>query len=179
MSDTTYSDDPKAFESKLLDTIRNFAPSIWERVSPSEFGLTRPVDIIKGRLTPVVRRGSAEIANRKFAIAVGDAWILNDPIAAQGANLGSRCAFVLGDAIASGGPYDEGFCRGVEESLWAAARAPTMLSNALLEPPPPNVVELLGRASVDQETADKFANGFGEPEAFLGMLAGQPAQTSA
>jgi 2-polyprenyl-6-methoxyphenol hydroxylase-like FAD-dependent oxidoreductase len=108
-------------------------------------------------------------------MAVGDAWILTDPIAAQGANLGSRCAFILGEAISAGGPYGERFCRETEDVLWRAAEAPTILSNALLEPPTEPVVDLLLRASQDQTLADQFGRGFGEPDRLQAMLAGEPA----
>lgn len=50
-------------------------------------------------------------------IALGDAWVVNDPITGQGANLGSRCAFVLADAIVTGPPYDEALCRKVEMEM--------------------------------------------------------------
>jgi len=108
-------------------------------------------------------------------VAIGDAWILNDPVAAQGANLGSRCAFVLGEAITGGGPYDEPFCRRMDAALWAAASAPTALSNALLEPPTEAVVDVLFRACGDPATADRFVSGFGDPEDMLALLAGERA----
>ena len=114
----------------------------------------------------------APLDHGRFALAIGDAWILNDPIAAQGANLGSRCAFLLGDSIVAGGPYDEAFCRRVEAELWAAAAAPTMLSNGLLEPPTEAVIGVLARAAQDQAVADRFAVGFGNPEDMLALLSG-------
>jgi 2-polyprenyl-6-methoxyphenol hydroxylase-like FAD-dependent oxidoreductase len=104
-------------------------------------------------------------------LAVGDAWILNDPLAAQGANLGSRSAFALGAAILQGGPYDEDFARRAEARMWEQAQAPCALSNALLEPPPAHVLELLVRAGHDQQLADRFADGFGHPEHMLQLLA--------
>ena len=37
----------------------------------------------------------------RLALAIGDAWIVNDPITGQGANIGSHCAWVTADALAS------------------------------------------------------------------------------
>jgi hypothetical protein len=148
---------------------------LYERVDRSAFGLTRPVDLLQGRITLVVRRSWTPLDGGTYAIAIGDAWILNDPIAAQGANLGSRCAFVLGAQIVAGGPYHERFCRDAEDLLWQAAEVPTILSNALLEPPTEPILDLLVRASQDRATADQFAEGFGEPDRLLRMLAGEPA----
>jgi hypothetical protein len=175
LSGIDYEENPSAFEAMVLALLETFAPAIAERIDRGRFGVTRPADLLQGRLVPVVRRAWAALGDDGYAVAIGDAWILNDPIAAQGANVGSRCAFVLGAAIAAGGPYDEAFCRGVEARLWDAAAAPTMLSNALLEPPAPPVVDLLGRATHDQATADRFAAGFADPEAMLALLAGAAA----
>jgi hypothetical protein len=105
---------------------------------------------------------------------MGDAWILNDPVAAQGANLGSRCAFVVGEAITGGGPFDEAFCRRTEAAMWQAAEAPTMVSNALLEPPTDRLIEVLLGASGDPTIADRFVAGFGDPEGMVAMLAPAP-----
>jgi|SRR5581483_3882476 len=175
LSDLAYEADPAAFESALLALLERFAPALARRVDRAAFGLTRPLDLLQGRLTPVVRQAVAPLAGGRAAIAIGDAWILNDPIAAQGANLGSRCAFLLGDAVLAGGPYDEAFCRRVESRLWAAALAPTTLSNALLEPPSEAAVAALVEAAQDQARADRFAAGFADPEDMLTLLAGEPA----
>ena len=163
---------PHAFQAAVLDVLDTFAPALFERIDHSSFALTGPLDLLQGRIGPVVRRSWARLSESRMALAIGDAWILNDPIAAQGANLGSRCAFVLGAAIAAGGPYDESFCRRAEQQMWAAAEAPTILSNALLEPPTPAAQDILFGASRDQTVADRFAAGFGEPEALLAMLTG-------
>jgi 2-polyprenyl-6-methoxyphenol hydroxylase-like FAD-dependent oxidoreductase len=175
LSGQRHDEDLAGFEAALLGLLATFAPSIHRRVEPAAFGLTRPLDLLQGSLTPVVRRGWAPLGEATHAIAIGDAWILNDPIAAQGANLGSRCAFVLGEAIAAGGPYDEAFCRRAAARLWDAAAAPTALSNALLEPPTAAVIATLVRAAQDEAAADRFVSGFGDPEGMLALLAGEPA----
>jgi 2-polyprenyl-6-methoxyphenol hydroxylase-like FAD-dependent oxidoreductase len=175
LSGLSYDADPGAFEAALLALLEEFAPVVFERIDHSAFGLTRPLDLLQGRLRPVVRKAWSPLGDGRHALAIGDAWILNDPIAAQGANLGSRCAFLMGEAIAAGGPYDDDFCQGVEAELWAAAAAPTMLSNALLAPPPPEVLTVLAQAANDQAMADRFVSGFGDPEGMLGLFAPAPA----
>lgn len=167
--------DPLAFRAALLRLLETFAPSIIERVDRSAFALSGPLDILQGQILPVVRRAWAPLGDGKSAFAIGDAWVLNDPIAAQGANLGSRSAGILAEAIVAGGPYDESFCRRTEAQLWGAAVAPTMLSNALLEPPTQPVIDVLVRATQDATVADRFVSGFGDPEGMLSMLAPEPA----
>lgn len=146
-----------------------------DQVDSSSFGLTGQLDVLQGRLLPVVRQAWTPLDEGKHALAIGDAWILNDPVAAQGANLGSRSAALLAELIEAGGPYDEAFCRQADSRLWGAAVAPTMLSNALLEPPTPAVIDVLVRAAQDSTFADRFASGFGDPEGMLAMFTPEPA----
>ena len=174
-SGLSYEEDPAAFEAALVGLLETFAPSVRARIDRAGFGLTRPDDLLQGRLVPVVREAWAPLGGGRHAVAIGDAWILNDPVAAQGANLGSRCAFLLGEAITEGGPFDAPFCRQIEARLWEAAEAPTVVSNALLEPPSQQVIDVLLRASGDQATADRVVSGFGDPEDMLSMLAAEPA----
>ena len=104
-------------------------------------------------------------------MAVGDAWVVNDPITGQGANLGSHCAWVLADAILADVVYDELFCRQVEERMWEMAGPVTDWSNAFLQPPADHVLELLGAATADKAVADALIGGFADPQAMWRRLA--------
>lgn len=126
---------------------------------------------MQGAITPTVRRAWTRLGDGTHVMALGDAWITHDPIGAQGANLGSRCAFLLAAAIDAGGPYDEEFCRRTEHEMWAVAQAPTVLSNALLEPPGPAVVAVLVEACAHPAVADRFGGGFGDPDDLLALFA--------
>src|SRR5262249_17471978 len=66
-----YEDDPKAFEATIRDLLRQHAPPIYEHVNPQEFGVTRPLDVLQGAITPTVRRGYTPLGNDKFAMALG------------------------------------------------------------------------------------------------------------
>jgi 2-polyprenyl-6-methoxyphenol hydroxylase-like FAD-dependent oxidoreductase len=94
----------------MLHQLRVHAPSVFERVNDSAFHLTGPFDLFQGALTPTVRRSSCELTEGRFAVAVGDAWIVNDPVTGQGANLGSASAAELASMIVEHPTYDEGFC---------------------------------------------------------------------
>lgn len=159
------------FERALLEVLAEHAPPLRERVDEREFSLARPLDLLQGSITPTVRHGWAELPDGKYAVAVGDAWVVNDPIVGQGANLGSRTAFVLADAIISGNPpYDESFCRKIETQMWECARPVTEWSNAFLAPPPPHALELLGAATGDRRIADAFVDNFDDPAAMWHVL---------
>jgi 2-polyprenyl-6-methoxyphenol hydroxylase-like FAD-dependent oxidoreductase len=161
---TRYEDDPKAFERIVLDLLREHAPPIYARVDMHEFGVTRAQDVLQGAITPTGRRSYAPLANGKYVLAIGDVHILNDPLLAQGANLASRCAWVLGAALIEEQEFDEAFCRELERHLWEAGRAPTLWTNLMLKPPEPHVLRLLGAAAQNQAIADELTDNFSVPE---------------
>jgi 2-polyprenyl-6-methoxyphenol hydroxylase-like FAD-dependent oxidoreductase len=170
MTRMSYRDDPGRFERSLLDVLACYAPAVRERVDDERtFGLARPIDLLQGAITPVVRRTWAPIDDR-YAVALGDAWVLNDPIVGQGANLGSQCAFILADAIAGASGIDEPFCQWVDGLMWEAARPVTEWSNAFLEPPTPHGLALLEAAAADQRVADGFVDGFNDPPGMWASL---------
>jgi 2-polyprenyl-6-methoxyphenol hydroxylase-like FAD-dependent oxidoreductase len=105
-----YADDPKRFEASVLELLRVHAPWLYELVQPAEFELNRPLDLLQGAITPVVRRGYVPLRNGKFALALGDAHILNDPVTAQGANVASRAAWILGQAIMNDLDFYKNLC---------------------------------------------------------------------
>jgi hypothetical protein len=159
-----YEDDPKKFDATVLDLLRKHAPLIYERVNPKEFGALGPLDVLQGAVTPTVRRGYAPLANGKFAMALGDIHILNDPIIAQGANTASRCAWLLGEALLEDRPLDEAFCRETESRLWEAGRAATEWTNMTLQPPPPYVIDLFVEAAQNMALADELVENFNAPD---------------
>lgn len=159
-----YEDDPKKFEATILDLLREHAPPIYENVNPKEFSVTRPMDVLQGAITPTVRRGYTSLGNDKFAMALGDMHILNDPVIAQGANTASRCAWILGEALLQDRPADEAFCRETEQQLWEAGREATAWTNMTLQPPPPYVIELFAAAVQNKALADELTENFNAPE---------------
>jgi Styrene monooxygenase A putative substrate binding domain len=159
-----YEGDPKRFEATALDLLQTHAPPIYERINLREFGVLRPLDVLQGAVTPTVRCGYTPLRNGKFAIALGDIHILNDPIIGQGANTASRCAWLLGEALLKDRQLDETFCRETEQRLWQAGRAATEWTNMTLQPPPPYVIELFAAAAQNQALADELADNFDAPE---------------
>lgn len=168
-------DDPAAFDATLLEIMRRFAPATYERIDPTEFGVRGPLDFLQGGFTPTVRRAWAPLGEGRFVMAVGDTHVTNDPIAGQGANAASASAFSLAhaiqDALLSERPFDESFCRDTEVRMWAAVAPTTHWSNALLEPPPPHLIDLMVAASRDTFVADAFVSDMLIPEHILPVCA--------
>jgi 2-polyprenyl-6-methoxyphenol hydroxylase-like FAD-dependent oxidoreductase len=178
LTDTRYEDDPAVFERTVLDILRDHYPKVFERVDQSEFGLTGPLDLLQGAVTPIVREDYVRLPTGKYALAVGDAHVVVDPLVGQGANLASYSAWELGNAIATGLSYDERFCLQV-----AHRRAERMLGcsdwvNFMLAPPAPHLLELVGAMSQNRSICDEFTYNFNEPEKQWDILA-TPERTHA
>ncbi|PNE38042.1 styrene monooxygenase/indole monooxygenase family protein [Streptomyces noursei] len=165
VTETDYREDPARFGRDVLDLITRHAPLLRERIDAREFALTRPVDMLHGAVVPIVRHGWSDVGGGTFALAVGDAWIANDPLTAQGANLGSALAFQLAEELAAHrGPYDEEFCRTVSGRMWTTARPVVEWTNLFIGEPPPQVARLLAAAAGDQRVADAFVANLDRPE---------------
>jgi hypothetical protein len=169
-------EDP-AFIPALIAALQEHAPAVAARVDRRRFRVRGPLDYLQGALTPAVRRAYAVLPGGTPALSIGDAWITNDPLTAQGANLGSHSAWVAADAIAGGGPFDAAFGADVEAKMWEFAGPVTAFSNAFLQPPPPHVVNVLHAAQENQAVANAFASGFADPVRTAALL-GDPAATA-
>jgi hypothetical protein len=158
-----YEDDPRRFEATLLERIQEHAPRLYGRIDPAVFGLTRPADFLQGAITPIVRQSYREIAPGRYAVALGDVHVTQDPILAQGANAASHSAWVLGEAIRDRRRFDESFCHDVAARMWEYLGAASAWSNAMLAPPPPHIGELLTAATAIPAVADGFVDSISAP----------------
>jgi 2-polyprenyl-6-methoxyphenol hydroxylase-like FAD-dependent oxidoreductase len=163
MTQASYDEDPAAFEALMVDLLRQYAPSVHERVDRAEFAVTGSMDVLQGAVTPTVRRPYCEVAPGRFVVAVGDAFVANDPVGGQGANLASATAAVLAEAITRDVAFDEWFCRTVARDMWAVAEPVTNFNNTLLQPPQPHVEAILGAANEHQSVADAFVGRWAHP----------------
>ena len=163
LATTPYDDDPDAYHALVLEKLRAHYPPVAERVDETSFGLTRPSSILQGAVTPVVRAGFAEV-DGTFAVAIGDAHITVDPVVGQGANGASFSAWTLGEAIVEGGPFDEAFCRRVDDRRLPFLLGISNWTNAMVAPPPPHVLELIGAMSQNKRLCDDFTENFNHPD---------------
>jgi hypothetical protein len=173
-----YDDDPPAFATTVLELLRVHAAAIYERVEPSAFGVSRPIDLCHAAITPAVRRGFVTLANGRNAIALGDAHVVIDPITGQGANSASHAAGVLCDAIRDATVFDRAFCERVERAVCAYVVPVSDASNARLRSPAPHFRELISAAARDQAVADLYADGYNHPDRFW-AIAGDAGRTAA
>ena len=144
----------------ILDT---FLP--WEAERAKNIELTDDNGILAGRFAPTVRKPIARLPSGKAVFGMADVVVLNDPITGQGSNNASKCAKVYLDAILAqeGKPLDEAFMQATFDRYWNYAQYVTGWTNALLMPPPPHVLKILGTAQAVPALARRIANCFDEP----------------
>jgi 2-polyprenyl-6-methoxyphenol hydroxylase-like FAD-dependent oxidoreductase len=166
---TPYADDPKAWERLLLEKLRAYGPRVFERVDESSFGLADSNAILQGAVTPIVRESHAKLDDG-YAIAVGDAHVVIDPVCGLGANAASLSAFVLGEAILEGGPFDEAFCQRVDERRLPGVLAHFDFTNFMLAPEP-YIGDVFGAMSQNLGLSDDFTDNFTDPAVQLRHMA--------
>jgi 2-polyprenyl-6-methoxyphenol hydroxylase-like FAD-dependent oxidoreductase len=162
-----FEEDPAGFDKHVLEVLRVHLPPVYDRVDPTTFGVTGPKDVLQGAITPCMRHDYLAMPNGRFAVSMGDAHTLVDPVVAQGANAASYSAEVVGNAILAvvreGGRLDETFCQGI-----AAERAQFLDSafhwvNSMLGPPSPQLAALTVAMAMDKSVADDFTDNFAHP----------------
>jgi flavin-dependent dehydrogenase len=150
-----------AQSKKILET---FLP--WEAERCRAVELTDENGILSGSFAPTVRRPIGVLPSGKAVLGLADVVVLNDPITGQGSNNASKAAKIYLDAIIAHGdrPFDQAFMQATFDAYWSYAQYVTGWTNALLQPPPPHVLHLMGAAQGMPALARRIANGFNEPK---------------
>ncbi|MCP3787096.1 FAD-binding oxidoreductase [Micromonospora sp. A3M-1-15] len=159
--------DPAEHLKLTLDLARRYTPWIYERCAEVE--LTDGRATLSGRYTPTVRRPVAELPSGGLVLGMADVVVANDPITGQGSNTAAKCASAyLGSILEHGDrPFDRDWMARTFERFWAeTGEAVTGWTNAMLQPLPPHVQQLLGAAAGNPVVARRFANGFSDPNDF-------------
>jgi flavin-dependent dehydrogenase len=157
-----------AQSKKILET---FLP--WEAARCERVELTDDNGILSGSFAPTVRKPIGRLPSGKSVLGLADAVVLNDPITGQGSNNASKAAKIYLDAIVAHGdkPFDEAFMQATFDAYWDYAQYVTGWTNALLQPPPPHVLNIMGAAQGLPVLAHRIANGFDEPRDFFPWFA--------
>jgi hypothetical protein len=157
--------DPQEHLRRVLELMRTYLPWEYERSSNAE--LTDPGGALIGRYTPVVRRPVGELPSGNVVFGMADVVVANDPITGQGSNNACHCAQTyLTEMLAHDGAFDRAWMERTFEKYWEYAQHVTNWTNAMLQPPPPHVLEIIGAASQHPVVAKRFVNGFADPTDF-------------
>lgn len=152
----------------ILDT---FLP--WEADRCRNVELTDANGILAGSFAPTVRKPIGTLPSGAVVLGMADAVCLNDPITGQGSNNASKAARIYMDAILAHGdrPFDQAFMQSTFDVYWNYAQFVVGWTNALLQPPPPHVLNIMGSAQAFPDLAKRIANGFNNPLDFFPWFA--------
>lgn len=154
--------------SWILDT---FLP--WEAERCRDVTLTDDNGRLAGAFAPTVRKPIGKLPSGSTVLGLADAVCLNDPITGQGSNNASKAAKYYLDAILAHGDraFDDTFKQATFEAYWSYAQYVVGWTNALLLPPPPHVLNIMGSAQAYPDLARRIANGFNDPRDFFPWFA--------
>ncbi len=147
-----------------LDLAKQYVPWVYERCRNVE--LTDAKATLHGRFTPTVRTPIAHLPGGGVALGMADVVVTNDPITGQGPNTAAKCADHYLRAILAHAdrPFDTTWMRDTFEAFWTTtAHAVTAWTNAMLQPLPEHVQQILATAATNQAVAQRFAAGFADP----------------
>jgi 2-polyprenyl-6-methoxyphenol hydroxylase-like FAD-dependent oxidoreductase len=163
--DVTTPEEHLAKSKWILET---FLP--WEAERCRSVELTDTNGILAGRFAPTVRDPVGELPSGALVLGLADTVMLNDPITGQGSNNASKSAARYLKSIVEHGdrPFDRAFMEQTFEPYWNEdGQFATTWTNALLGPPPPHVLQLLGAGGQNQQIAHRFVNGFDNPRDYF------------
>ncbi|MBU8898507.1 oxidoreductase [Corallococcus sp. M34] len=153
--------------ARMRGVVHDFSPWLESRLEGAS--IVDESSWLVGGFTPMVRKPVGRLASGKVVLGLGDAVILNDPIAGQGLNCASKAAHALFEAIREWGdrPFTEGWMQETSERFWQReGKYITAFTNLLLSPASPHMQGFLGAASEVRSLGDLFFDNFGEPQRF-------------
>lgn len=162
---------PEEHLAKSKWILETFTP--WEAERCTDIELTDDNGILAGAFAPTIRKPVGRLPSGAIVLGMADAVCLNDPITGQGSNNASKAAKCYMDAILAHGDkaFDEAFMVDTFEAYWSYAQFVVGWTNALLMPPPPHVLNIMGSAQAYPELAKRIANGFNDPRDFFPWFA--------
>ncbi len=168
---------PAEHLARSLEILRRFFPDEYERCRTAT--LTDDGGVLRGRITPTVRKPVARLPSGRQVLGMADAVVLCDPITGQGANNAAQAAEHYLDSILRHGTEDftpewmrrtfDGYWRGWAQ--WSVA-----WTNSLLEGLRPHQRHLLTEAAGTPAVAAAVAGGFDDPRTLYPWWS-EPAET--
>ncbi|HEX2642495.1 MAG TPA: styrene monooxygenase/indole monooxygenase family protein [Thermoanaerobaculia bacterium] len=150
------------------------ARQILADIAPWELEHFRDVKLIdrgfrKAMITPIVREPVGTLPSGRIVMGIGDAIVLNDPIAGQGANCASKAAHFMTQRVLEREDrrFDAPWMQQSFDDFWERdAKFITAFSNMFLEPVTPAAKEVLLAGSMVPEIAEEFFDNFNDPQRF-------------
>jgi flavin reductase (DIM6/NTAB) family NADH-FMN oxidoreductase RutF len=159
---------PDEHLARSLHVLRELFPDEFKRSANVQ--LTDDNGVLRGRLTPTVRKPVAMLPSGRAVLGMADAIVLNDPITGQGSNNAAKSAAHYLDSILKHGQreFDARWMQQTFDSYWRGwGQWVVTWTNSMLSPPPPHVLRLLRQAAESPVLASAIANGFDDPRTFF------------
>jgi hypothetical protein len=166
---------PEQHLARSLEILQKFYP--WEAERSRNARLTDANGILSGRFAPTVRKPVAQLPSGALVLGMADAVVLNDPITGQGSNNAAKSARHYLKRILDNGakPFDRAWMQQTFDEYWNYAQFVTGWTNAMLQPPPPHVINLLVAMQSKPKIGKAFVNGFDDARGLFPWLA-DPAE---
>ena len=154
--------NPQELLGYIKRVIKKFAAWNYDNIKDSK--ALDDLSWIRGAITPIVGKPVGHLKSGGIVMGIGDAVILNDPIAAQGANNAIKIADLISRRIIERGdrPFDELWMQKVFDEFWEYSQYVNLLSNFLLEPGD-SIQSILKAMAENPEVARDIFNGFNYP----------------
>jgi 2-polyprenyl-6-methoxyphenol hydroxylase-like FAD-dependent oxidoreductase len=141
-----------------------------QELRPSEYEVVKDMKLvddqawIQGAITPIVRQPIGHLPSGAIVMGIGDAVILHDPLAAQGANNATKMAHLVKQRIIEHGNqrFDESWMQGVFDEFWNYAQYTYTLTDYLLTPPD-HMQDMMVAMAQNPEIAKDYFNGVNNP----------------
>jgi hypothetical protein len=159
-----------------LKIIREYTPEDYPHYTRADLADERAW--IKGAITPTVRKPTARMASGGFAMGLGDALVLNDPLTGTGANDAVRMADRFLDAIVERGqqPFTEEWAREVFDRYYEERGRYTMqFTKIMTDPISEPGWKVMQAAAVSPGVAHTFVNVYTDIRESLRWLTEMPA----
>lgn len=119
---------------------------------------------LMGAITPVVRSPIGYLSNGAIVMGIADAVILNDPLAAQGANNATKMANFVKQKIVERGNcgFDADWMQAIFDEFWQYSQYVNALTDCMLTPPA-HLPDIMVAAAENKQVAKDFFNGFNHP----------------
>jgi hypothetical protein len=148
----------------------------WEGARFKEARITDPLAVLSGDFRPLVRKPILQLQGGQAVLAMGDAVVLNDPIAGQGANNATECARIYYESIVAlgEGKPTESWMQKTFDAYWEYAKYPTQWSHMLLQPPTPQMQTVFKVAAESKDLANRLANSFNQVVDLFPWMSSEP-----
>ncbi|MDJ0719447.1 MAG: hypothetical protein QNJ54_35380 [Prochloraceae cyanobacterium] len=144
------------------ELIQQFKPREYEIFEDME--LNEENGWLCGAITPIVRRPVGHLPSGGIVMGIGDAVILHDPIAAQGANNANKMAHLVSQRIIERGdrPFNASWMGAVFNEFWEYVQYSVALTDCLLAPPE-HLQDIIKAMAENPDVLKDYFNGCNNP----------------